>query len=374
MRIRVLQILDTLDVGGAEAQMLAVLSRLPPERYDVRVAWLRGRGELAGEFIDAGIRTFRLRMHSPVEPDLAARVLRVVRGFRPHIVHTHLFFADLVGGLLGKLSQVPVLVTTRHISKEERPSAPGAFAARSLVRMFDRVVVISSAVADFHEKALRLDATRMRLIPYGYPPRKGLPENGQNGLRTALGLPEDSQLVTMVGSLTRRKGVDDLLRAASLIRDAVPGARFLLVGRGDQRRQLEATARLLDLGDSVRFLGFRRDVQEILAGSDLLVLPSHWEGFGLVLLEAMNAGLPVVGTRRGAIPEVVRDGETGLLVPPNDPEALATALIRLLSHPEKARTMGRAGLSRLRRAFDMDGAVEAHDEMYVELLREKGYR
>ncbi len=372
-KIRILQFLDTLDVGGAEAQMLAVLSRLPSNRYEVRVAWLRGRGELAPEFNAAGIRTFRLRMHSPVEPDLAARVLRVLREFRPHIVHSHLFFADLVGGLLSQLSAVPVLVTTRHIEEEALRSPAAAFAARRLVGVFDRVVVVSNAVARFLSKTLNLREHRMRLIPYGFPPRKGLPENGQNGLRAALGLPPDSRLVTMVGSLTPRKGVDDLLRAASLIRDAVPQARFLLVGRGDQRRELEETARLLDLNETVRFLGFRRDVQEILAGSDLLVLPSHWEGFGLVLLEAMNASLPVVGTRRGAIPEVVRDGETGLLVPPKDPQALATALIRLLSHPEHARAMGRAGLSRLRREFDMDRAVRAHDDLYVELLREKGF-
>ena len=117
----------------------------------------------------------------------------------------------------------------------------------------------------------------------------------------------------------------------------------------------------------------RSETDRLLAAADLFVLPSLWEGFGLVLLEAMNAGLPVVGTRRGAIPEVVRDGETGLLVPPKDPEALATALIRLLCHPDRARTMGRLGLSRLRREFDLDRAVRAHDDLYVELLREKGF-
>jgi glycosyltransferase involved in cell wall biosynthesis len=269
---------------------------------------------------------------------------------------------------------VPVLVTTKHHETEALRTVPGAFTARRLAGAFDRVITSSHAVTDFLERTLHLDDTRLKLIPYGFPPRKGLPEKGPNGLRTALGLEPETKLVTMVGSLTRRKGVDDLLRSASLIRDAVPTARYLLVGRGDQRRLLEEIVRRLDLTEHVRFLGFRRDVPEILNSSDVLVLPSHWEGFGLVTLEAMNAGLPVVGTRRGAIPEVVRNGETGLLVPPKDPEALATALIRLLSNPERARAMGRAGLSRLRREFDMEKAVRAHDELYVELLREKGFR
>lgn len=348
--------------------MLAVLSRLPRERYEVRVAWLRGRGELAGAYRAAGIEASRLGFHSLVEPDLTARTLRILREFRPHIVHTHSFYADLVGGIISKLSRVPILVTTKHHDMETLRTTTGAFTARRLVGAFDRVVSVSHAVTEFLERTLHLDDTRLKLIPYGFPPRKGLPEKGPNGLRNDLGLDPETKLVTMVGSLTARKGVDDLLRSASLVRDAVPSARCLLVGRGDQRRLLEEVVRRLDLTECVRFLGFRRDVPEILDSSDLLVLPSHWEGFGLVMLEAMNAGLPVVGTRRGAIPEVVRDGETGLLVPPQDPEALATALIRLLCKPEQAKAMGRAGLSRLRREFDMEKAVRAHDEMYVELI------
>jgi glycosyltransferase involved in cell wall biosynthesis len=370
-RVRVLQILDRLDVGGAEAQVLAVQSRLPKERYEVRVAWLRGKGELAPEFEAAGIPTFCLRMHSVVDPEFIARVLRVLRGFRPHLVHTHLSAADLLGGLLSRFARVPALVTTRHIEEPALATPLGAFAGRRLLARFDRVVAVSNAVMALLRDGLHLGDRRLRQIPYGFPPRKGLPEGGETGLRRWLGLPPDSKLVTMVGGLTRRKGVDDLLRAASLTRDAVPEARFLLVGRGDQRRLLEEIVRRLDLAERVRFLGFRRDVQDILAGSDVLALPSQWEGFGLVLLEAMNAGLPVVGTRRGAIPEVVIDGETGLLVPPRDPEALATALIRMLRDPERARSMGRAGLSRLRREFDMDRAVRAHDELYVDRLREK---
>jgi glycosyltransferase involved in cell wall biosynthesis len=368
-RIRILNVLDTLDVGGAEAQMLAVLSRLPTDRYEVRVAWLRGRGELAPRFREAGIPATALRMHNLVDPMLHARTGALFREFRPHVVHTHLFNADLLAGLTARLLRVPVVVTTRHLEEKQLLSAPAAILSRRLLSIFDRVVVISNAVGDSLPQTRRLTNGHLRRIPYGYPPRKGLPGHEENGLRKELGLPEDSRLVTMVGSLTRRKGVGDLLRAASLIRDAVPRARFLLVGRGEQRRELEDTARLLDLADSVRFLGFRRDVKRILAGSDLLALPSHWEGFGLVLLEAMNAGLPIIGTRRGAIPEVVLDGETGILVPPRDPESLATALIRLLCHPEEARSMGRAGLTRLRREFDMDRAVKAHDELYVEVLR-----
>jgi glycosyltransferase involved in cell wall biosynthesis len=137
---------------------------------------------------------------------------------------------------------------------------------------------------------------------------------------------------------------------------------------GPKLRELVA---LLGLEPYVRFAGFRRDIQRLLAGSDVMVLPSHWEGFGLVLLEAMEAGIPVVATRVGAIPEVVAEGETGLIVPPRDPDALAAAMARLLGNPDTARKMGAAGRRRLETVFTMERAVRAHEDLYEELLRER---
>jgi glycosyltransferase involved in cell wall biosynthesis len=132
--------------------------------------------------------------------------------------------------------------------------------------------------------------------------------------------------------------------------------------------RLREVVNVLDLRPVVRFTGFRRDIRRILEGSDLMVLPSHWEGFGLVLLEAMEAGIPVVGTRVGAIPEVVAEDETGLIVPPRDADALATALVRLLENPARAREMGQAGRSRLENVFPMERAIRAHEDLYAELL------
>jgi glycosyltransferase involved in cell wall biosynthesis len=146
------------------------------------------------------------------------------------------------------------------------------------------------------------------------------------------------------------------------------------VGRGELGLRLAEQVKLLGLESVVRFAGFRRDVSRILRGSDLMVLPSHWEGFGMVLLEAMEVGIPVVGTRVGAIPEVVAEGETGIIVPPRDPDALATGLVRMLRHPGKAREMGHAGQRRLAEVFGIEKAVSAHEDLYRELIERRTRR
>ncbi|MHC4472037.1 MAG: glycosyltransferase [Planctomycetota bacterium] len=369
--IRVLHILTTLDVGGAEGQVLEVLSRLDRERYDVAVAWLKGRGDLAKAFEAAGIRTHSLGMSRTLDPTVLRRTIQHVRSVRPHIVHTHLMKADLVGSLAARIASVPVLLSTKHNEDRHLRVPPVALAAFGVAILADRVVVISDAVRRFLARTIRLPDRRMTRILYGYPASGNGPSGGEArlALRRELGLAPDCPVVTTVGRLAAQKGLFDLLRAAALVRDAAPEVRFLVAGRGELRGRLEAKLDELSLGGTVRLLGFRPDVAKLLAGSDLMVLPSHWEGFGMVLLEAMAAGIPIVGTRVGAIPEVVAEGGTGLLVPPHDPDSLATAILRLVRHRDEARAMGRAGRQRLAEEFSIRRAVSAHEALYEELVR-----
>jgi len=268
-------------------------------------------------------------------------------------------------------SNVPVLLSTKHNEDRHLRVPPVAAVALGTAILADRVVVISNAVGRFLRRTLRLPDRRMTRIPYGYP----APENDRGGteprdaLRRELDIGPDCPLVTIVARLVPQKGLFDLVRAAALVHDAEPGARFLLVGRGGLRAKLEAAIDDHGLDGTIRLLGFRRDVDRILAGSDLMALPSHWEGFGMVLLEAMAAGRPIVATRVGAIPEVVADGETGILVPPRDPDTLATAILRLLRRPAEAEEMGRAGRRRLGTEFGIDRAVREHEALYEALLR-----
>lgn len=368
--IRVLHIVTTLDIGGAEAQIRDVVTRLDRERFLPVIAWLKGVGEMAEQFEAAGVRTVNLRMERRMARLGVA--IGLMRSFRPHVVHTHLGKADVVGAFAARFAGVPVLVSTKHNEDDYLKYPPVALAAHGIARMADRVVVISDAVGRFLEKKLRLSPEQITRIRYGYPAngrRAGTDPLISVELKRELGLDPGSMLVTCVARLTKQKGLLDLLKAMSKLREAAPEARLLLVGRGEMGPKLHEVVDLLGLKPFVRFLGFRRDIGRILRGSDLMVLPSHWEGFGLVLLEAMEAGIPVVGTRVGAIPEVLAEGETGIIVPPHDPDALATGLVHLLRHPETAVAMGNAGRRRLTEVFGMRKAVKAHEDLYEELLR-----
>jgi len=367
--IRVLHIVTTLDIGGAEAQIRDVVTRLDRSRFEPVVVWLKGVGEMAPEFEAAGVPAVNLSMESRLYR--LAPAIQLMRKFRPHVVHTHLGKADVVGALTARSTGVPVLVSTKHNEDAYLRYPPVGVVAHGIARMADRVVVISDAVGRFLRRNLLLPESHMRRIRYGFPAngrRAGTDPLVSVELKRELGLEPRAMLVTCVARLTQQKGLIDLLRAMSRLREAAPDARLLIVGRGELSAKLRGVVDLLGLRSAVRFLGFRRDIRHILKGSDLLVLPSHWEGFGLVLLEAMEAGIPVVGTRVGAIPEVVTDGETGLIVTPRDPDALATGLVRLLRHPDVAAEMGLAGRRRLTEVFGMKKAVTAHEDLYKELL------
>jgi glycosyltransferase involved in cell wall biosynthesis len=191
-------------------------------------------------------------------------------------------------------------------------------------------------------------------------------------MRRTFGVQAQGLLVGTVGRLHPQKGFASLLAAVARVRERLPAIRLLLVGGGALRRDLVARAEALGLAEVVIFAGSRGDVPEILAALDLFVLPSLWEGLPNAVLEAMAAGLPVVATAAGGTPEVVVDGETGLLVPPGDVTALAEAIERLLRDPGLRRKMGEAGRKRVEGHFTIEQTVAQTVALYETLLRQKG--
>lgn len=368
---KILHILGTLAVGGTESQVFEVLSRLDRSRWEPHVAWLAGPAELAPRFAAAGIPAHDLRSTDPLRAASLRATLRLLHRLEPSVVHTHLAAADFAGGTAGRLAGVPAVVSTRHYEDPLLGFLPTAMAAKAVAALPHRIVVVSDAVG--RSLTARLGVRPDRIVPIRY----GQPGNGaavgrdpaaRSVLRRRLGLPPGTKIVACIAKLSETKGLLDLVRAASLLREALPEAHYLVAGRGELRPRLEAWIGELGLSGVFHLLGFRSDVTSLLRGSDLLVLPSRLEGFGLVLLEAMETGLPVVGTRVGAIPEVVADGETGILVPPRDPDALAAALLRVLTWSDVADAMGRAGRARVRSEFSIDRAVRAHERLYEDLL------
>jgi glycosyltransferase involved in cell wall biosynthesis len=213
-----------------------------------------------------------------------------------------------------------------------------------------------------------LPAERILVIPNGVDTRPFSLRRG--GFREREGIPADRTVITTVGRLDTQKGLPYLLEAARLVTRGRPDLRFLVVGEGPRRRDLLRHRDRLGLKGHVSFLGFRTDIPQILADSDIFVLPSLWEGMPIVLLEALAAGLPAVATDVPGVTEVLTDGETGLVVPPKDAGALARALRELLDDPALRRRFAQAGRRRVAEDFGWEKVVATTMALYERLLQE----
>jgi glycosyltransferase involved in cell wall biosynthesis len=353
-----------LVIGGAVAggQRVALqLARAARGRGDEVAFAVPGAGPFVDVLREAGFPAHRVPLHRTFDL-LAARRLRRLLGRRT-ILHTHTLVA---GNVLGTLASPGPVVRHLHIQNHFRA------ATRPILRRLDNVTARRSArlVAVSHD-------TRRAYERQGYPAGRievvhngvALPSGRSNGaLRSELGVPDGAPLLGEIGRLCDVKGQRELIEALAWL----PEARLVLVGADVERggafqTELEGVARRAGVRDRVVFAGHRDDAAQLLDELDLLVLPSWTEGLPLTVLEAMARGRAVVATPVGGTPEVVADGETGVLVPPRDPRALAEAIGRLLADPELRGRMGRAGRERVAQRFSEEAMTRRTLEIYDEL-------
>jgi glycosyltransferase involved in cell wall biosynthesis len=370
-RVRVLHVLSTLLPGGSEISVLRLLAALDRGRYDLRVAFLRGAPALAPDFEAIDVPVVPMGPCASFDPLCSLRLRSYVAREKIRVVHTHMDVADFHGALAARLGGARAVVSTKHAPDEFRSRRtwkrlPFLLLERLAYAMDDAVIVVSEGLASFLETTEHLPRRKMTVIGHGVgAPADALPRAEE---RRALRLRLFDPLLGAVGRLSPEKGHVHLVRALPAILAAFPQAGLVLAGDGPERRGLEAEARRLGLDDRIEFLGHRRDVHRILASLDLFVQPSLYEGFGLSLLEAMAAGLPVVASRIGGIPEIVDDGESGVLVPAGDPEGLAAAAVALLRDPQRARRLSETAAARARERHSISSEAAEIDALYTRIL------
>ena len=375
--IRVLQVITSLDRGGAENHLLALMTHADRQAFDFEVAILRGEGELVPTFRQADIPVHLLRARSRFDPLALRRLISLLRNGRYDIVHSHLFRADIYTGLavaqLGE--QRPLLVSTRHNDDRFFLNPFIGILHYMMSSRQDLIIAISDHIARFTVSRGVRHPERVRRVYHGLEPpvTLALEREGQR-IRQELGLAAEDFVVGNVGRLALQKGQRHLIAAMPALLQRVPRAYAVIAGSGDLEEYLRDLAAEVGVAERVRVLGARKDVPALMHAVDVFAMPSIWEGFGLVLLEAMAAGRPIVASRVATIPEVVLDGETGVLVPPGDPLALAEALARLGNEPEVAAQLGEAGRERLRRHFSIDKMVGDTELLYRELLEDRAVR
>jgi glycosyltransferase involved in cell wall biosynthesis len=378
--MRVAHVIKAVQIAGAERHLLTLLPGLrgrPTHDIDAQLILLVEPENDMQHYVDEatarGIPVERLTIQRDLDPSLYSRLSQILRNLKPDIVHTHLLHADLYGIPAARWLGVPVIVSSRHNDNAFRRRTPIKQVNQFLWRMTDAGISISDSIARFSVEVESAAKNKIHRIYYGLEDAKPL---DRNAARTAIiqefGLPEDAILIGIVCRLTEQKGITYGLQAFAKVKDDFPGAHLLIAGDGPLRSTLESEAfALAGRENRVHFLGWREDIPTLMAGLDIFLAPSLWEGFGLVFLEAMAQTVPIIASNVSAIPEVVVDGETGLLVTPRDVDSLAEALRKLLSDKPLRQYMGLQGQDRLETHFSAARMVDETAALYYTLLEMK---
>lgn len=362
--MRILYVIDSLSASGAERSLAEMIGPLRQRGVSIAVSYLHERPGLRPELEALGT-TVRCVRRSGLGS--VGELSRLIRRSRPDLVHTTLFEADIAGRLASTIARNPVVSSLVNVAygpehfRIPNMNANKLRAARMLdastARLTVRMHAISNEVARVMGQRLRYPGDRIDVVRRGRDPSllgSRTPRRRRDA-RDRLGIADDGPVVLAAARQEHQKGLDVLLHAFASLRGTFPRARMFVAGRsGASTPQLEALVDHLGLGDSARFLGARADVGDLLCAADVFVLPSRWEGLGSVLLEAMALEAPIVATALPAVEEVVSHRDTAVLVPVEDPIALADAIYAVLKDGDTASEMARRARDRFAEHFTID--------------------
>ncbi len=372
-RIRLLNVLTNYRIGGTERQVANIALGMDASRFALHLACLKNEGELQQELERLDVPRPEFRISSLYGINTLWQAIRLARYIQRNliqIVHSYGFYANVFAVPAARLAGKPVVVASIRDTGDILTSRQ-----RLVQKMVCRLA---------HCVLVNAEAIRQTLIEQGYRPdnivviRNGIvlsrfeKKARSIALRCALGLPAEARIVLVSSRLNQMKGVEYFLDAAQIVSSSIPDAHFLIVGDGASRAQLEQHARSIGLESRILFTGFRTDMPDLLSESTLSVLPSLSEGLSNSLLESMASSVPVIAARVGGNPELIENGRTGLLVPARDSGALAEAMVLLLSDPELALRLSRAGRQRVEELFSMERSIQEVQHLYQHLVEAQG--
>jgi len=360
--IRVLHVDSERPWRGGERQVLELMRRQRRRGDEPHLA-APGDSAIHERAQAEGFSVHAVAMRGTWDLPAAFALARLHRSVRPDVVHWHAARAHALGAIASILAPGPARILSRRVDFLVRRS-PGSRLLYALP--IDAIAAISDGVRIALTQS-GVDPARIVVIPSGIDLAPFEAPFDRVATRARLGIADDEVLAIQVAALAPHKSQSTLLRAVALLRSRHPRLRVWIAGEGPLRSALEREHAALGLGESVRFLGFRDDVTDLLRAADLFVISSYLEGLGTSILDAMAAGLPVVGTRVGGIPEAVEEGATGLLVPPRDPQALGEALSAMAGSPDLRRRLGEAGRQRVRR-FSAENTEQRTRDLYEAVL------
>jgi len=370
--MKLLFLITGLAYGGAEIQLVNLAISLKKRGWEVRVVAMLPPQAFTEELKDAGIPLSTLNMRRGVaDPRAVFRLVKILREWRPDIVHSHMVHANLLARVTRLLSPIPVLICTAHSTYEGGRHREIFYRLTDF--LCDLTTQISWAGLERYVQVGAVPRHKIRYVPNGLDIDRFMPcQETRNRIRDKLEL-KDFFIWLAVGRFHVQKDYPNLLHALARVSEEFNNVLLLIAGDGPLRPDIEKLAKKLGINERVRFLGICNNISELMNAADAFVLSSRWEGFGLVLAEAMSCQLPVVATDSGGPREILNGGKLGHLVPPGDSEALAAAMMKMMSLPEAERqAMGRAGRAYIEANYSLEHVVDQWEAIYMELLQQKG--
>jgi len=361
----ILHLIETGGPGGAERIILDIAENLDP-RY-LSIIGLLKTGWVSSQAMMRGLRLVMIDARSFGDLSILLRLLRLIRQCEVVLIHAHEFYMSGMGALVSRLTGVPLVITVH---------GKGYYPDRRRRRMIYRlaaaqakgVVAVSQDLREFFCRTIKIPTEHVRVIYNGIPCRPYSSTVRDPILLESAGIPRDATIIGTLGNLYPVKGHVYLIRAARIILQHRPDIHVVILGRGAEESVLRAEAKSLGIENRIHLLGYRNDASRWLATMNVFTLPSLSEGLPLSLLEAMAAGIPPVVTDVGGMPEVIRDGETGFIVPPRNPEAMALKIRCLLEDSQVAATLAAAGQRQVRQRFSLEAMLAQYTSLYQEVL------
>ncbi len=370
-------LIDGLGMGGAERLMLPILKNLDRECFEPRVCALQVKD---GNPIADDLRALGIPVDLILTPHLRdvtalPRLYGYLKDVKADLVHTQLEMADILGNIAAKFLRLPS-VSTIHTMPSQDMKLKSKFHQNlelSALRYFsDTIVSVSEEARKFYLNISKIPSGKLVTIYNGIDLSHFENLNYEQErikIRQEFGIPNDANLLVTVAVLRELKGIQFMVRALPSILSSDPSVYYLVVGNGSHREALEQEVDIAGVGNRVIFAGQRSDIPQLLAASDLFVLPTLTEALPTVLAEAMAARLPIVASAVGGVPEMVVDGESGILLPSGDSGALAAACISLMADAERRKAMGGRGWQIVTEKFNIRAQVDSLKELYLNLIR-----
>lgn len=365
--IRVLQLCSTSDLGGAERMVLNLASVLPRDEFEVHIGALVGSGALINNAAAAGQPAVHFRFKNPADPAGILRLIRYCRRKRIHIVQTHGLRADSVARWASRIGGVRVVISTIH-SIDPWRRTPHVIIDRLTAPFVSAYVAVCDAARQAAVQREKINPAACEVVPIGVPQQQ-VPRERRDEIRQELGLaPDDYPVVGVLANIRDMKGHRHVIDALPAILDQNSGVKFLFAGRDDSNGAIKAASVNAGVDQAINFAGFVENPSRLFAVMDLFLLPSDWEGFPVSILEAMQAGVPVIATAVGGIPEMIQHGHSGILIPPKSPQEIASA-INLLSRDFALRAaLVRAADARYQSCYTLETMGNKMSNLYQKLL------